>query len=166
MLSIAARSAKTVCRRPQLFQPTRFASGSTTASPYSKPFFEKNALLNRPMSPHLTIYKLQLTSMLSITHRGTGIFLSLATSAGAIFMLTSSEPLQHYVDKIKEMKLPAVVPFAAKFLIAWPIAFHTANGIRHLNWDLARGLQIPQVYRSGYVVLAVSAIAGLILAAQ
>lgn len=41
---------------------------------------DKNHRLNRPMSPHLTIYKLQLTTMLSITHRGTGVALSFVTA--------------------------------------------------------------------------------------
>lgn len=47
-------------------------------------FDAKNKRLSRPLSPHLTIYKPQLTSMLSITHRGTGVFLSVLISGFSI----------------------------------------------------------------------------------
>lgn len=47
-------------------------------------FWDKNKRLNRPVSPHLTIYKFQITSVLSITHRATGLALSGLTSAFAI----------------------------------------------------------------------------------
>ncbi len=47
-------------------------------------FFAKNTRLDRPVSPHLTIYKPQLTSMLSITHRGTGCFQSALLSGFAV----------------------------------------------------------------------------------
>ena len=50
---------------------------------------------------------------------------------------------------------PAVI-FAAKMAIAWPFSYHLLNGLRHMAWDLGYGFSMPDLYKTGYVVLALS----------
>ena len=77
-----------------------------------KEFWSKNKALNRPISPHLTIYKFQLTSMLSITHRGTGLAQSgmlTGVGLGALLLPGSfSEYLYCYFNVIHVRQLPHV----------------------------------------------------------
>ena len=105
----------------------------------------------RPLSPHLQIYRPQLTSFLSITHRGTGVFLSLGSililfwlAAGAL----GEEPYRAIQDCINSV--PGKVA-----MLAWTFAFffHLMNGIRHLFWDIGLGFELINAYRSGYTVL-------------
>lgn len=72
MRSVATTSSSLITPPP----PAQTLPGET--------YFDKNKRLNRPMSPHLTIYKPQLTSMLSLSHRGTGIVLSTLLSSFSI----------------------------------------------------------------------------------
>ncbi|MCX7554459.1 succinate dehydrogenase, cytochrome b556 subunit [Marinicella sp. S1101] len=105
----------------------------------------------RPLSPHLQVYKPQLTSMLSILHRITGLLLSLG-------MLVFIYWLFQLVNN--PVQADAIIGFFksgfGQFLtFAWVFTFfyHLCNGIRHLFWDIGKGISIPAVYRSGYLVL-------------
>merc|ERR1711890_181790 len=102
---------------------------------------------NRPVSPHLTIYQPQLTWYLSGLHRVTGVAM-----AGGFYALT-----------VAFAGLPIYAKIGAKAAAAFPFAFHFANGIRHLIWDFGKELTIKGVYRTGYTVLTISAIAGTYL---
>ncbi|XP_050430383.1 succinate dehydrogenase cytochrome b556 subunit-like [Adelges cooleyi] len=113
---------------------------------------EKNSRLSRPMSPHLTIYQPQLTSMLSITHRGTGVALSCVTAGfGALFFFTD---IPTSVEYIRGLNMPLACLVSAKALVAFPFFYHYCNGIRHLVWDAGKCLTIKQVYATGYGVIA------------
>ncbi|KOB66293.1 Succinate dehydrogenase C [Operophtera brumata] len=125
----------------------------------------RNERLNRPLSPHLTIYEYQLTSMLSITHRITGLALSGYASALGLGALCLPNDISHYVTIIEGLNLSPATLFLGKALLASPLGYHFANGIRHLYWDTARGLSIKEVYATGYAMLAASVIITLILAA-
>ncbi|XP_058978542.1 succinate dehydrogenase cytochrome b560 subunit, mitochondrial-like [Musca domestica] len=127
-------------------------------------FFDKNNRLQREMSPHLTIYKPQLTSMLSITHRGTGIALTAGVWALGLAALTSPQDIANYASVIEGLHLSAGTLTALKFMIAYPLAFHTANGVRHLLWDTGRFLKIKEVYSTGYAMVGVSFALAAILA--
>ncbi|CAB3360663.1 Hypothetical predicted protein [Cloeon dipterum] len=124
-------------------------------------FFEKNERLKRPMSPHLTIYKPQITSMLSISHRITGIAVTGYVYAFSIGMMCLPASFPHYCAALATAS-PALL-FSAKFLLAFPFAYHTCNGVRHLMWDLAKGLEISQVYKTGYTMLAATTLLTLAL---
>ncbi|ODN02926.1 hypothetical protein Ocin01_03744 [Orchesella cincta] len=129
-------------------------------------FWDKNKRLNRPMSPHLTIYKLQITSVLSVTHRGTGLALSGLMSGFAIGMLALPQSFPHYYTMLSSSPTGTAVLFTAKLILAWPFIYHFANGIRHLAWDLGKGFGLKELYTSGYAVLAVSTILSLAAAAM
>jgi len=113
------------------------------------------------MSPHLTIYKFQLTSMLSITHRATGLGLhfGLLGFAGAMVALPNTYPT--YLALLSGSPTGQLALVAAKFIIAWPFFFHTFNGMRHLAWDMGKGFSIKTLYKSGYGVVALSVLAAL-----
>ena len=110
----------------------------------------------RPLSPHLQVYRWQLTSVLSILHRFTGVALSL----GAILLVwwlgaaaDGPEPyagIQHFLGSWIGLVL----------LFGWSLAlfYHLCNGIRHLWWDTGRGLELGSVYAGGWVVLAATAV--------
>ncbi len=112
--------------------------------------------VKRPLSPHLQVYKPQLTSILSIIHRGTGVFLSLGSlllTCWLVALATSEQAFgniqQHYSTWYGKVIL---VGFIFSFY------FHLCNGIRHLFWDAGQGLEISTTYKSGYAVIAVSII--------
>ena len=112
--------------------------------------------VKRPLSPHLQVYKPQLTSILSITHRGTGVFLSL----GALFLscwlvaLATSEEAFSLLQQYSSAWYGKIILIGFVF----SIYFHLANGVRHLFWDAGLGLELSTTYISGYAVIAFSII--------
>jgi succinate dehydrogenase / fumarate reductase cytochrome b subunit len=109
---------------------------------------------NRPLSPHLQIYRPQLTSVLSITHRMTGFALSLIIlfSPMIIYFLTySTETHQIIINIFQNIFIKVLFSLALFGLL-----YHLCNGIRHLAWDAGYGLDLDSSYKSGYVVLASS----------
>lgn len=109
---------------------------------------------NRPLSPHLQIYRPQLTSVLSISHRMTGFALSLIILFSPIiiyFLTYSSETHQIVVSIFQNIFIKVILSFALFGLL-----YHLCNGIRHLAWDAGYGLDLDSSYKSGYVVLASS----------
>lgn len=118
---------------------------------------------NRPSSPHLTIYQPQLTWYLSSVHRVSGVLL-----AGAFYGVTVAYALGSLTglnidsNSIAEAfhSLSPISQYALKGVAVFPFAFHFANGIRHLIWDAGKELNLKGVYRTGYAVLAFTAILG------
>uniref|UniRef100_A0A1B0A8P3 Uncharacterized protein n=1 Tax=Glossina pallidipes TaxID=7398 RepID=A0A1B0A8P3_GLOPL len=127
-------------------------------------FFEKNARLGREMSPHLTIYQPQLTSLLSVTHRGTGMVLTAGVWALGLAALISPQDIGNYASVIEGLHLGGGTLTVLKFMFAFPLAFHTANGVRHLLWDTGRFLKIKEVYSTGYVMVGMSFVLAAMLA--
>ncbi|XP_023022095.1 succinate dehydrogenase cytochrome b560 subunit, mitochondrial [Leptinotarsa decemlineata] len=124
---------------------------------------ERNMKLGRPQSPHLTIYSLQLTSLLSITHRFTGMALSgyaIALGLGAVVL---PESIPCYIDNLECMELGETAIAALKFLLAFPLTYHFWNGIRHLLWDTGRFLSIREVYVTGYIMLSLALTSAIVL---
>ncbi len=106
----------------------------------------------RPLSPHLQIYKPQLTSVLSISHRLTG----LALSIGAIFLVWWL-----VAAATGDAAFAAVQCFFGSWLgllmlLGWTFSFfyHLSNGIRHLVWDAGYGFELKNTYLSGWIVVA------------
>ncbi|RXG56862.1 Succinate dehydrogenase cytochrome b560 subunit, mitochondrial [Armadillidium vulgare] len=128
-------------------------------------YWAKNKRLNRPVSPHLTIYKPQITTMLSIAHRGTGLYLAFLVSGFSLGMLSLPQSFPHYLSVIEEAHYGSIIIFLAKFSLAFPFVFHMLNGIRHLSWDLGFGFSLRSLYKSGYFVLGTSLTVAAILSA-
>lgn len=107
---------------------------------------------DRPLSPHLTIYKPQITSVLSIAHRITGFFLSLGLLSIAIFVVIASISNNWFVF-IQGIILSILGKLV---LFMWTLAtfYHLLNGIRHLFWDYGYGFEIKNATISGWMVIS------------
>jgi succinate dehydrogenase / fumarate reductase cytochrome b subunit len=108
----------------------------------------------RPLSPHLQVYTPQLTSMLSIAHRITGVALAVGTAL-LVFWLCSAAYSPECFTCISGFFGSILGKF---MLFGWSFAFyfHLCNGIRHLFWDIGKGFEIPAAYRSGHIVIVTS----------
>lgn len=107
--------------------------------------------LARPLSPHLQIYRPQLTSVLSITHRATGVALAVGTlllvwwfvaaATGPEAFATVQHVLASWIGRV--------------LLLGWTLAlfYHLCNGIRHLFWDAGHGFELRTTYISGWLVI-------------
>jgi succinate dehydrogenase / fumarate reductase cytochrome b subunit len=115
---------------------------------------------NRPLSPHLQVYRPQITSLLSIVHRLTGV----ALAAGALLLgywLTSAA------------YGPETFAVAQGFLASWfgrlilfgmtfALFYHLLNGIRHLAWDAGWGFEMDTLKLTGWLVIATTVVLTLI----
>lgn len=95
-------------------------------------FWDKNKRLARPTSPHLTIYKPQMTSLLSVTHRGTGLAQSVILTGFAVGAIASNSTFPIFLAYLQSWKFGGALIFLGKFALAWPVTYHLFNGLRHL----------------------------------
>jgi succinate dehydrogenase / fumarate reductase cytochrome b subunit len=116
---------------------------------------------NRPLSPHVFIYRFAYTMALSILHRATGLLLSV----GLILLVTFLTGVA-----LGEARYAAWSAFAgglwgrlliAAFLISF--CYHLFNGIRHLFWDMGFGLERAQARRSAGIVVVVTLLAAMLV---
>lgn len=109
----------------------------------------------RPLSPHLQIYRWQLTSVLSILHRFSGV----ALAVGAILLITWLGAAADGPVPYARMQRFLGSWIGLLLLLGWSVAlfYHLCNGIRHLMWDTGTGLELKSVYASGWVVLIATA---------
>ncbi len=109
---------------------------------------------NRPLSPHLQIYKPQLTSTLSILHRFTGLGLMLGAAVLVAWLIAAAMGARAF-DCAQTV---AGSWYGRTLLFAWAFAlfYHLANGIRHLFWDAGIGFELKTAYASGWTALIVA----------
>ena len=109
---------------------------------------------NNPLSPHLQIYRWHISSLLSITHRISGVINLLALILIFFWLLTFSFGENNY-----ELFLTKINGFFGKFILigfTWSMSFHLLSGIRHLFWDLGYGFEIKTANVSGIIVIIFS----------
>lgn len=113
--------------------------------------------VERPLSPHLQVYRWQITMALSILHRGTGM----ALSAGLIVLVYWLLSLASGPDAYAQAQSLLGSGFLKLCYAGWAFCFfyHLANGIRHLIWDLGRGFEKSQISLGGWLVVIFSAVA-------
>ncbi|TAJ85841.1 succinate dehydrogenase, cytochrome b556 subunit [Reyranella sp.] len=116
-----------------------------------------NRPVHRPLSPHLQVYKPQLTSVLSILHRATGIALSVGVLYLAVWVICAASGARSY-EMFQSFNSSIV---GRIFLGGWLycVFYHLFNGIRHLFWDAGYGFELKDAYRSGWLVVVVSLVA-------
>ena len=119
------------------------------------------ATQERPLSPHLQVYKPQLTSTMSILHRITGVVLALGSLLFAAWLVAVAGGADAF--ELARAALASVPGQVLLFGLSACLVYHFLNGIRHLAWDAGHGLDIAKAYASGYavLVLAVLITAGL-----
>ncbi len=105
----------------------------------------------RPIAPHLQIYRPQLTSVTSILHRASGVYLSLGLPALVWWLSAVSGGSESF----EAARAIAGGVIGRLLLLAWTAAFffHLLNGIRHLAWDSGWGFELPIVYKTGWAAI-------------
>jgi succinate dehydrogenase / fumarate reductase cytochrome b subunit len=108
----------------------------------------------RPLSPHLTVYHWAPTMIVSITHRLTGVGLSVGMLALALWLVAISNGPSGYLAFYSY----ALTPFGllVMFGFAWALAFHLLQGIRHLAWDLGYGFAKETARLTALLVVGLS----------
>ena len=111
---------------------------------------------DRPLSPHLQIYRWQLTSVLSILHRASGVALGIGAMLLVWWLVAaaSGPPAFAVVQGFLGSWLGLVL------LFGWTLSlfYHLCNGIRHLAWDTGAGFDLASTYTTGWIVVALSAV--------
>ena len=106
----------------------------------------------RPLSPHLTIYRPQLTSMTSIFNRITGNAMLLAALMIVWWLLAAATGPEYYA--YANAVITSWLGDIIMALSAWALWYHFLAGLRHLYWDSGRGIEIHQAERLGILVIA------------
>ena len=111
---------------------------------------------NHPISPHLQIYRLPLTALLSITHRLTGVFLALGCVLLVWVLATAAQSASDY----QQLSLHLASWYGQVFLIGFMFSLylHFCNGIRHLFWDVGYGFELETVDLTAKLVIAMAII--------
>lgn len=108
----------------------------------------------RPLSPHLSVYRWQLSNSLSILHRMTGVALALGLLPMVAWLWGAA-----YAPELHTCILDMARAWYGQVLLAgWSFAYyyHLANGIRHLFWDIGKGFELPTMNNSAYAVIFAS----------
>jgi succinate dehydrogenase / fumarate reductase cytochrome b subunit len=116
-------------------------------------------LVRRPLSPHLQVYRPQITSVLSICHRISGVALAVGTFLMVSWLLAAAQGPAAFAEAQGFMG-----SFLGRLMLfGWTFAlfYHFCNGIRHLAWDAGHGYDLETVTRSGW--FTVGAAIGLTL---
>ena len=116
---------------------------------------------NLPISPHLQIYKPQITSILSITHRITGFGLNLALILLSLWIISfglGSDVYANFVTIFETIFVKIVVYF-----IVLGISYHALNGIRHILWDFGLMISNKAALVSGLVIIFTSVILSFLI---
>jgi len=115
---------------------------------------------DRPLSPHLQVYRPQITSILSILHRVTGVALTAGTLLLTWWLVAAAYGPEQFAN---------VQGFIGSWigqLVLWGFTFslfyHLGNGVRHLAWDFGWGFELPHVRTTGLAVLAFAGAATLV----
>ncbi|WP_040476771.1 succinate dehydrogenase, cytochrome b556 subunit [Paramagnetospirillum caucaseum] len=109
----------------------------------------------RPLSPHIQVYRMPFTAILSITHRATGVALAVGTVVLAYWLASAAYGPAAYGHA--QAVLGSWLGKLALFGWTGALFYHLCNGIRHLFWDKGRGYGIAEADKSGRMVVGATA---------
>jgi succinate dehydrogenase / fumarate reductase cytochrome b subunit len=114
----------------------------------------------RPLSPHLQIYKVELPMLLSGLHRITGI----ALSVGSILLVAWISSAVYSAEAFASMNrfLGGYIGQFVLFGWTFSLIYHSVSGVRHLIWDSGRLLEVRQIYSSSKIVLTIAIVLTLL----
>ncbi len=136
---------------------SKVAAPSTSAAAAQTSSADK---VERPISPHVTIYDFPVPAISSITNRATGVGLSVGVMGVGLVALGGHCDIPAYLECVKT-SVPILMPLI-KATVAFPIVYHTASGIRHLYWDkTAKGLDLPTVELTSKAIIGGSIVVAL-----
>lgn len=110
----------------------------------------------RPLSPHLQIYRFPFAAVLSITHRATGVVLSVAAVFLVYWLISVARGPEAYAEA--RALFGSWYGLLGLFVCTFALYFHLCNGIRHLIWDSGFGFDLKTVDTSGRIVLVATAV--------
>ena len=115
---------------------------------------------DRPLSPHMSIYRPQITSVLSILHRITGVGMSVTAILIVWWFIAAATGVDEFafIDGILTSWFGVLIMVAS----LWAFWFHFFNGIRHLRWDAGVGMGIGESARSGKIAIGLSIVMTLL----
>lgn len=108
----------------------------------------------RPLSPHLQIYRPTLNMVLSVFHRGTGTVLALSTPLLVYWLMTLAAGPDAYAEL--QQCLSHWIFKVVLLGYVFSMSYHLCNGVRHLFWDVGRGYANEEVQRSGMIAIVVA----------
>ena len=109
---------------------------------------------DRPLSPHIGIYRPQITSVLSIVHRITGVVLGAGTLLLTWWLVAAATGDAYYA-----LVVDLLSSWLGRLIVlgfTWCLFYHLCNGIRHLFWDAGYGYEISTATKSGWLVVVVA----------
>lgn len=111
---------------------------------------------NRPLSPHLQVYRFQWTMAYSIIHRITGVGLAVGTIFMAYWLLALAGGAESFATA--QDLAGSIIGRLLLLGWTWALFYHLANGIRHLFWDAGKGLELDAAAKSGHFMVASSVV--------
>ncbi|CAD5216166.1 unnamed protein product [Bursaphelenchus okinawaensis] len=152
---VSIRQFKTSSIRP--------SEAKTPVQEWGYQYLKNQKGLKRPIAPHLTIYQPQLTWVLSGAHRFCGCLMGGTLLLGGLGFMLGPVSYAEFIEYFRG--LPAVVTAPFKFFISFNIVYYALNGLRLLAFDLAKGTDLPSVYKSGWAVIGLSVLISLFVVA-
>jgi succinate dehydrogenase / fumarate reductase, cytochrome b subunit len=115
----------------------------------------------RPLSPHLQVYRWELTMVLSILHRMTGAALSVGSVLLVWWLVAAAAGAEHFTT----VQTFVTHPLGQLILVGFTFSLflHLANGVRHLAWDVGWGFEIPQAFATGWAVVVFASVATVLV---
>ncbi|HEY9549801.1 MAG TPA: succinate dehydrogenase, cytochrome b556 subunit [Kiloniellaceae bacterium] len=108
----------------------------------------------RPLSPHLQVYRPQITTTLSILHRATGIALAVGTLLLTWWLVAAAAGPEAFATA--QGFIGSIIGRLLLFGWTFTLFYHLCNGIRHLAWDAGYGYEIETTTLTGWIVVAAS----------
>lgn len=118
------------------------------------------ANVERPLSPHLQIYRWPVTMATSILHRATGCALAAGTLLLTWWLVAAAAGPDYYA--LVQACLGSILGRLVLLGFSWALFYHLLNGIRHLFWDAGHGYSIPVANKSGWAVIIGSVVLTLL----
>jgi succinate dehydrogenase / fumarate reductase cytochrome b subunit len=119
------------------------------------------AAVNRPLSPHLSVYRLEINMLMSILHRITGAANYFGTAFLAAWLMAAAMGQKQY-DSINAL-LSHPIGMLLVFGYSWSVIHHLVGGVRHFIWDTGRGFTIGQVNSLSWLTIILSLAATALL---
>ncbi len=111
---------------------------------------------DRPLSPHLAVYRWKISNTLSIVHRMTGVALSFGAVALVAWLVSIVAGYDTY--SVVNYLFSSIIGNLALFGWTFCFFYHLCNGVRHMYWDVGKGFDRLRAQQSGMLILAISLI--------
>jgi succinate dehydrogenase / fumarate reductase cytochrome b subunit len=125
-------------------------------SRHSKVLEEKSMSNNRPLSPHLQIYRLPITGIISITHRMTGVCLTVGLIGLVLILVQIKNGMLSYLAMQTLLHVLPIQLILSGFIYA--LMFHLCHGVRHLFWDIGKSFSRETFTRYALIELFASSL--------